>query len=116
MVNAMKAKKLNEEALAMVAGGTVREYDEIVSAFANNPILKKITGLSVHVPCANKATVGLVEGVLGEMQIDADIDLGYLGTGLGSKNNKYTDRRTGNAMSHGQVINRIRSYTKDLCF
>jgi hypothetical protein len=76
--------------------------------------LKKIAGLSVHVPGANKITVGLVEGVLGELQVDAEIDLGYLGTGLGSKNNKYTDRRTGKSMSHGQVINRIRSYTKDI--
>jgi hypothetical protein len=114
MLNEMKAKKINEEALEMVAGGTVKEYEEIVSAFANNPTLKKIAGLSVHVPGANEATVGLVKGVLGEMNIDADIDLGYLGTGLGSKNNKYTDRISGQSMSHSQVIARIRRYTKDI--
>ena len=114
MKNTMKAKKINEEALAQVAGGTVKEYEELVSAFANNPVLKKIAGLSVHVPGANKVTVGLVESVLGEMNIDAEIDLGFLGTGLGSKNNKYSDRRTGQSMTHGQVIDRIRSYTKDI--
>lgn len=68
----------------------------------------------MHVPGANLTTVDLVKSVLGEMQITAEIDLGWCGTGIGSDKNKYTDRRTGKPMSHRQVISRIRSYTKDL--
>ena len=114
MLKEMKAKKLNDAALEQVAGGTVKEYEEIVSAFANNEYLKKAVGLSVHVPGANMTTVDFVKGVLGEMNISAEIDLGWLGTGLGSENNKYTDRRTGRSMTHKQVLSRIRSYTKDI--
>ena len=103
---------LNDEQLDEVAGGTVREYEEICSAMANNPILKTILETGSHVPISNQVDKVLVEDILKvEMGIKADISLGFLGTGLGSKANTYKDLRNGGqSMTHSQVINRISMY------
>lgn len=108
--------KLNDMELNEVTGGTVGEFDELVSAFANNPALKQIAGKLTHVPGANKVTVEFVEHVLYEMGIEAKIDLGFLGTGLGSKANTYKSVATGQTLTHGQVIQRIRNSVKDYAF
>ena len=38
MLKEMKAKKINEAALEQVAGGTVKEFDELLSAVSDNLI------------------------------------------------------------------------------
>ena len=103
---------LNDAQLDQVAGGTVKEYGEICSAMANNPILKKILEAGSHVPINNQIDKIFVEDVLKvELGIKADISLGFLGTGLGSKANTYKDLRNGGrSMTHAQVINRIKMY------
>ena len=108
----LKDEILKDEQLDQVAGGTVREYEEICSSMANNPILKGILETGSHVPISNQVDKVLVEDILKvEMGIKADISLGFLGTGLGSKSNTYKDLRNGGrSMTHAQVINRISMY------
>ena len=105
-------EQLTDDELDQVAGGTVREYEEICSAMANNPILKSILETGSHVPISNQVDKVLIEDVLKvEMGIKADISLGFLGTGLGSDPNTYKDLRNGGqSMTHAQVINRIKQY------
>ena len=105
-------EQLTDEQLDQVAGGTVKEYEEICSAMANNPILKSILETGSHVPISNQVDKVLVEDILKvEMGIKADISLGFLGTGLGSKSNTYKDLRNGGrSMTHAEVINRIKQY------
>ena len=44
------------------------------------------------------------------MGIEADISVGFCGTGIGSKNNTYKDKETGKSLTHAEVLNRIKEY------
>lgn len=63
---------------------------------------------AAHFPGANYGTAELIEEVLDSaLGIDADIDLGFLGTGINSKPNKYIDKATGKSLTHQEVLARI---------
>ena len=76
----------------------------------NNPHLKTLAGIAVHVPPAAIAGAYAMESKLDEMGIDANISVGVLGTGLFSKNNTYYDRKLGRKLSHAEVVDRVRNY------
>ena len=101
---------LSDGELEQIAGGTVGQLDDLVRAGVNNPFLKDLAGLGTHVPGANAITRDLMEDFLGKIGINADISIGFLGTGLGSENNKYTDKATGQSLSHAEVLKRISAY------
>ena len=101
--------KMNDFELDNVVGGTVGELNGLVAACAKNPYLK-MTSISTHVPGANYGIAKLVEKLLGEMGIDADIDLGFGGTGIGSKHNTYIERSTGKHLSQIEVEKRLEEY------
>ena len=105
-------EQLTDDQLEQIAGGTVTEYREICNAFANNPILKGVLEIPENVPLANLMSKGDFENILKKyMGIDADISLGFLGTGLGSAPNTYKDLRNGGrSMTHAEVIDRIEHY------
>jgi hypothetical protein len=105
----MNRNMINDEVLENVTGGTVGEFEELVEACSSNPILSGLGGLAAHVPGANLISAKVMEAALADaLNIDARIDLGIGGTGVGSKHNVYIDRSTGRAISHGTVLARIR--------
>lgn len=99
---------LTDEQLDQVAGGTVKQFEEICGAMAKNPTLKALLEGTSHIPLGNLASRDIVEHILKDkLNIDADISLGWGGTGLFSKDNKYTDLSTGQSISHQEVLHRI---------
>ena len=109
-ININNAEILSLEELDAVAGGTVKEFDEIIRAFGKYDIFKEFGGIAAHIPGANKCTVEFVESVLKEIGINADISIGYLGFGIGSDPNKYSEVGSGRAMTHSEVLSRIKQH------
>ena len=111
-----KEMKLQNEVLTMesldgISGGTVGELEDLTKAMVSNPTLKKLGSFDTHVPGANRILADQVENILQkDLKIDADISLGFLGTGAGSKNNTYRDMTTGQYISHQEVLNRISKF------
>ena len=108
MLKEMKAKKINEEALEQVAGGTVKEFDELLSAVSDNLIVRGAAKLDSHTPVANAYIARVIEKQLLNIGLEADIDLGWGGTGIGSKHNKY--RLNGKDISHKEACDYVRNY------
>ena len=103
------SKRMNAFELDNVVGGTVGELNGLVAACAKNHFLK-MTSVSTHVPGANFAIDKLMKKLLGEMGIDADIDLGFGGTGIGSGHNTYIEKATGRSLSQIEVEKRLEQY------
>ncbi|MBR6123791.1 hypothetical protein IKQ19_09415 [Candidatus Saccharibacteria bacterium] len=108
MLKEMKAKKINEAALEQVAGGTVKEFDELLSAVSDNLIVRGAAKLDSHTPVANAYIARVIEKQLLNIGLEADIDLGWGGTGIGSKHNKY--RLNGKDISHKEACDYVRNY------
>ena len=102
------AKKMNEMELNKVAGGTVREFDELLSAVSDNPIVRGAAKLDSHAPVANVYIARVIENERLKIGLDAHIDLGFAGTGIGSGHNKY--RLNGKSISHKEACDYIRNY------
>ena len=101
---------MSDEELDQVAGGTVAEFDEICSAMANNPFVKKILGASSHMPVGNVINKEVVKYFLKEnLNIEADISIGVLGTGIGSYHNTYKDLTEKRYLTHAEVIKRVQN-------
>jgi len=47
---------------------------------------------------------------LANIGIEANIDIGVLGTGIGEKHNTYKDNVNGKSLTHAQVLERIKAY------
>ncbi len=107
MKNAVK--EMNMEELEQVSGGTVNEFSELQQAMYNNPTLKSLAGFGSHIPLSNLGALDAVKGVLRKRGIDADISLGFLGTGIGSSANRYINRETNEQISHQEVLNILRN-------
>lgn len=105
-------RTLEMEELEIVSGGTVTEFDELISAIEGSGVFGDICGaVGGHLPGTNKLLAALVKEVLEDsLGIRANISLGFGGTGLGSDPNTYVDLRTGKNLSHAEVISRIRRY------
>ena len=64
---------------------------------------------AVHI--LHKIIVEVVQNALEfVLDIDADISLGFAGTGIGSDPNTYIDMKTGKRLTHAEVIDRIRRF------
>ena len=110
MMNTMELNKMNNEELNMVAGGTVKEFDELLSAVSDNIIVRGAAKLDSHAPVANTLMARVIEKQLLNIGLEADIDLGWGGTGIGSKHNKY--RLNGKDISHKEACDYIRYYAR----
>ncbi len=103
---------LPEEDLEKVAGGTVNEYAELLSALSKNPNLQKWGNIAGHLPGGNLVAANAsdgIKGILKGMDIKVDLSLGLGGTGLFSTNNKYTRISTGEPLTHAEVISILKS-------
>lgn len=109
---AVTTKQIGLDELEMVSGGTVKEFEQLMNAIAGNPILGEAGGLICgHIPGVNNGMAALVESILeNRLGIEADISLGFAGTGIGSDPNTYKDIATGQPLSHQQVLEKIRAY------
>ena len=113
MTNEMKLQNevLGIEELDEVSGGTVCELEDLTKAMVSNPTLKKLGSFDTHIPGANRIIANEVEDILQtNLKIDADISLGFLGTGAGSKNNTYRDMTNGQYISHQEVLDRLAKF------
>ena len=99
----MDAKKMNEMELNEVAGGTVKELEELVEA------CNSLASFQTHIPLSNIVDAGYIRDFLRDkMGIEANISLGFCGTGIGSKHNTYKDMYNGRSYTHEEVLQRIR--------
>ena len=63
---------------------------------------------TAHVPGVNHLMAKEITRLLKDkMGIEANIDLGWGGLGIGSKSNTYKEIATGKSLSHEEVLNRI---------
>ena len=106
----LKNEILSEEQLDTVNGGTVGEFNELISAIVKNPFFNALGKIAGHVPFGNEHLIEDVTKELDNMGIKASIDLGWHGTGINSKNNKYTDKYSGESLTHAQVLKKIENY------
>ena len=112
--------KLNFDELNQVAGGTVKEYEEIIDAVGSgtfmdgiNSSLRTVIEMLGPAGLAGKsavyaATAGAMEKALkADLGIDAYISVGWGGTGFRSTNNRYS--KDGKSLSHQEVLDIIRA-------
>ncbi len=112
MTNVLENKMIDLAAMENVAGGTVGEFADLVSALAPNGFLKNCGKISAHLPIGNQKSAGVVENILKQNGIKAHIDLGWHGTGIGSEKNTYFNEHTEKYMSHEEVLNYIKTSIK----
>ena len=106
----LKDEMMNDEQLDMVAGGTVKELEELVEALQSNSVARGLGKAYSHIPGVSEAIKYGVARDLFNMGIEADISVGFCGTGIGSKNNKYRDTSTGKSLTHAEVLNRLKEH------
>ena len=110
MTKILAEEMMNAEELENVSGGKVAELEELADAIVHNPTLKFLGKAGAHVPGANRISADSVETFLKDyLNIDADISLGVFGTGLNSAKNTYRDMKTGQYITHAEVLDRIKN-------
>ena len=108
MKKIFEEEMMNAEELENVSGGTVGELEDLATAIIRNPTLKFLGKAGTHVPGANRISADAVETLLKDhLNIDANISLGLFGTGAASAKNTYRDMKTGQYISHAEVLDRI---------
>ena len=110
---------LLDEELEQVSGGTCAELHELTkAAMGNSKILQYCAGAA---ELASKYKVGCLgniplsyamESLLGELGVKAKISIGAFGTGGGENPNTYRNKISGASLSHAEVVDRVRNYSK----
>jgi len=105
----MECQKLPEDDLDNVAGGTRTEVDEI-DEYAFTAGIKRLKEAgegwwSVNRPQSSST-------ILEKLGIESDLSVGRFATGIGSKNNTYRDKQTGQMILHSEVIEYLRTGKK----
>ena len=100
---------MSETDLEQVAGGTVGEFNDLINALYS--VFGDVFADAVvsHTPGLNAGFRELVTASLEKnYKIKANISLGYLGLGIDSDPNTYTDMTTGKSLTHAEVLKRIK--------
>lgn len=109
--NETPSAELKSDELEQVTGGTVTEYEQLISAIAGNDTLRSLCEVATHAPIGNLIASEFLEDFLEDtLGIKTDISLGVLGTGAFSSHNTYTHKKTGRSLTHEQVIDIIKRY------
>lgn len=121
MKNVMEMEKMNEFELDNVSGGTVTEFEEILDA-GNSKIgiagdlgsaaRKALDMLGPGGSMAKSAAYMVLapmweKALKHDLNIDAYISIGWLGTGIRSTHNRYSIN--GKSISHQEVLNMIKA-------
>ena len=106
-------ESMSDEELDNVAGGTLGQMHDLVSAIvevdSGSSVLGDIVnGGACAIPGLNELNKSVVKKTLSMIGIDAKIDIGWLGWGICSEDNVYTDKKTGKSLSHEEVLSRIK--------
>ena len=110
MTKILEEEMMSAAELENVSGGKVAELEELADAIVSNPTLKFLGKAGAHVPGANRISADAVETLLKDhFNIDADISLGLFGTGAASAKNTYRDMKTGQYITHAEVLDRIKN-------
>jgi len=104
---------MSDEELDNVAGGTLSQMQDLVSAIVkvksgSSVLGDMMNGAGCFLPGFNEINKSYVKETLSRIGIDAQIDIGWLGYGICSEDNVYTDKRTGKSLSHEEVLSRIK--------
>ena len=103
-------EKMTDEELEQVAGGEVRELRDLAMEIVEGPFGKGFAEFSMHIPGANIPFAYEVEKALEDNYgIEADISVGFGGTGIASVKNTYKNILTGKTMTHREVMAHIRN-------
>ena len=104
---------MSDEELDNVAGGTLGQMQDLYSAIVevetgSSELGYFAAGASCVLPGMNEINKSMVKKTLSMIGIDAKIDIGWLGYGICSEDNVYTDKKTGKNISHEEVLSRIK--------
>ncbi len=108
-MNKNEIRELSMEEKEQVTGGTVEEVEELAQAVMDSDLTRGIAGAGSHIPGCNAAMANSIESFLDKQGINADLSVGFLGTGIGSSANKYTIKETGKPISHQDVVNYVKN-------
>ncbi|MBR2214875.1 MAG: hypothetical protein IJ849_03835 [Selenomonadaceae bacterium] len=101
--------KMEEQELEQVAGGTLTEMVELFRVFESRGHGKNKNTIGVYLPGFNEIAKSDIKSRLkNDYGIEANIDIGWLGVGIASENNMYKDIKTGKALTHQEVMQRIK--------
>ena len=99
---------LSDAELDQVAGGTVKEFNQIIIALSSNTaLINRFKNALEEIPDKNLTMENMkapVTKILGEIGIVADIN-------LNSDANSYKDTKTGKLLSHSTILSRIKSFS-----
>ena len=99
---------MSDEELDQVAGGTIREFNQIIRTISSNTaLINKFKDALEEIPSKNLTLENMakpVAKILGEIGIDAAIN-------LSSDANSYKDIKTGKTLSHDAILSRIKSFS-----
>ena len=120
MTNEMKLPNdvLTMEALDEVSGGTCDQLHDLTKALtSNNNILNFFADaaeLATKIKLGCLGNIPLAYAMENFLQKDlgikSNISVGWGGSGFREVNNSYTDMATGKALSHAEVVERVRNY------
>ena len=104
---------MSDEELDNVAGGTLGQMQDLMSAIVevesgSSGLGDFAAGAGCFLPGMNEIEKSIVKKALSMIGIDAKIDIGWLGYGICSEDNVYTDKKTGKSLSHEEVLSRIK--------
>ena len=104
---------MSDEELDGVAGGTLGQMQDLMSAIVeeesgSSGLGDFAAGAGCFLPGMNEIEKSIVKKNLSLIGIDAKIDIGWLGWGICSEDNVYTDKKTGKNISHEEVLSRIK--------
>ncbi len=108
-MNKNEIKELSLEEEELVAGGTVNECTDLQQAFTDCEATEGLVSAGAHCPVANLVGKAALESDLSKVGVDADLSVGFLGTGIGSSPNKYYKKGTKQELTHQEVLNIIKN-------
>ena len=106
--NECNIKELILESLENDSDGGQSELSSLVEACSNNIFVSSWSKFGSFMTGAGNAIVSVMENHLRNLGIQAEISVGFCG--IGSKPNKYTNIKTGEAMTHEQVLTIVEAY------
>ena len=108
--NENNIKEMMLEELEKANGGGQSELSSLVEACSSNILVSSWSRFGSFMPGAGNAIAPFMEDYLRGLGIQAEISVGFCG--IGSKPNKYTNIKTGEAMTHDQVLKIVENANK----
>ncbi len=105
-----EVKGLTLEEQEKASGGTVSECVELQQAYVDNKAVDGLIEVGSRVPLVDIAGASELKSALSDEGINADLSVGFLGTGIGSSPNKYYRKDNGQELTHQEVLNILKQH------